>query len=110
MIYWSINSIPELKGLDKKEQRRLFRASCNQGRQAMGSEFWIRIAILVVVLVVSIAIPIGMGLLWPMWPEVKFLLRLALSLLTGISAVLIIQTPMIEEGRLWLQKQGYPKG
>lgn len=39
MIYWTINSTPELKGLHKKEQRCLFKESCNQGRRSMGAGF-----------------------------------------------------------------------
>jgi uncharacterized membrane protein YczE len=35
-LYWTMNSIPELDGLDRKEKRKLFRQMYREGRKRTG--------------------------------------------------------------------------
>lgn len=99
MIYMSPDNVPELKGLDKQEQKRLFKECSKEGRKRMGSAFWVRLAIFIAVTAVLVYIfPMG-GLIG----------GLMLGVSIGVLAVFIVQTPMIDAGRPWLQEQGYPK-
>lgn len=99
MIYWTPNSVPELKGLDKSEQKRLFKECGKEGRKRMGTQFWILFALYLLLVVVIF-------LLWPLGGIIGGLL---LGLIIGFAAVLVLQTPMINAGRAWLREQGYPK-
>jgi hypothetical protein len=99
MIYWTLNSVPELKGIEKTEQKRLFKEMFKEGRRRLGNEFWIRVAGL-------LAIAVALGFLWPLGGLIGgFLLGGGI----GLIAVILVQTPSIEKGREWLREQGYPK-
>lgn len=99
MIYWTVDSVPELKGMEKAEQKRLFKEMFKEGRTRLGKEFWIRVAGL-------LAIAVALAVFWPLGGLIGGLL---LGGGVGLIAVILVQTPSIDKGREWLREQGYPK-
>lgn len=104
MIYWTANSVPELRGLEKAEQKQLFAAMQKEGARRMGkSALWTR-GLLALVLIFAIFF---------IFTEVivlgGFLGGMVLGASIGLVAALLIQTPIIDKGREWLREQGHPK-
>jgi len=87
MIYWAVDSVPELKGMGKTEQKRLFKEMFKESRTRLGKEFWIRVAVLLV-------IAVALAVFWP---------------IGALIAVILVQIPSVDKGREWLREQGYPK-
>ncbi|AWH87337.1 hypothetical protein [Limnobaculum parvum] len=98
-IYWSADNVPELRGLDKQEQKRLFKECNKEGRKRIGSAFWIRLVILIVVSAIIFA-------LLPLRGAIGGAI---IGVFVGFLFVAFIQSPAIEAGRIWLQEEGYPK-
>mgnify|MGYP003594852473 FL=1 len=110
MIYWTMNSVPELNGLDKAEKKKMFKQAFKEGRSRMGMK---ELAIRMVAYIALIAV--AFGLLSP--PFFAFsggsivgmaLIGGILGALAALPAILMIQTPIIEKSREWLREQGYP--
>ncbi|MBK5142312.1 hypothetical protein I2494_01005 [Budviciaceae bacterium BWR-B9] len=98
-IYWSADNVPELKGLDKQEQKRLFEECNKEGRKRIGSAFWIRLIIVIVAsAIIAAFLPLGGAIGGAI-----------IGVFVGFLLVTFVQSPAIEAGRLWLQEQGYPK-
>ena len=112
MIYWTMNSVPELQGLEKREKSRVFKEMFKQGRSRLGvAQLLTRILIFaaIVGLAYIFLLPMfqaataGMGMIG------MFLLCGLIGGLVAIPAIMLIQTPIIDRGREWLREQGYPK-
>ena len=109
MIYWTVNSVPELKGLKKPEQIQRFKQIQKEGKNRLGMpQIMLRIAIYIVLV----------GLVYKFWPTMLFAGEGYLPILTmcavigalvALPAIVLIQTPIIDKGREWLREQGYPK-
>ncbi|MCD1127574.1 hypothetical protein LPW36_16510 [Jinshanibacter sp. LJY008] len=98
-IYWAVDNVPELKGLDKQEQKRLFKECNKEGRKRIGSAFWIRLVIAIVLsAVVALFLPLGGAIGGAM-----------IGVFVAFLFIVLVQSPAIEAGRVWLQEQGYPK-
>lgn len=111
MIYWTMNSVPELAGLDKTDKKKVFKQAYKEGRSRMGAK---ELAIRMVAYIALIAL--AFGFLSPSFFALSGGSIVGLALLGGIlgalialPAILMIQTPIIEKGREWLREQGYPK-
>lgn len=109
MIYWTVNSVPELKGLEKSEQIKLFKHMQKEGKNRLGMpQIIFRIAIYLAIV----------GFAFKFWPTMLFagegylpllIMCAIIGALVALPAILLIQTPIIDKGREWLREQGYPK-
>ena len=108
-IYWTMNSVPELTGLDKAEKKRLFKEVYKVGRQRLG--------IKQVLLRSFVALAIGIAVIYALDP-IKYLGTgfidgllggAIIGGLIGMLFVVLVQGPAIDKGREWLREQGYPK-
>jgi len=94
-IYWTMNSVPELQGLDKAEKRRVFKEMQKHGRKKMGVMPWVwfgltALVAAVVAVLLGLSGALGGGLIGGV---------------IGFSAAAFLQTPAIEHGRVWYREQ-----
>lgn len=112
MIYWTMNSVPELKGLERREKAQLFRQAFKEGRSRLGGkQLAIRAAIYVAII---------WFVFFVLWSRIQMLFAgpgligllimcAVIGGLVAVPAIFLIQTPIIDKGREWLREQGYPK-
>lgn len=94
-IYWTMNSIPELDGLDRKEKRKRYREIFKQGRKHIGCMPWVYVLVTAVV-VSTIAVLFG---------STGMATGAIVGGCMGFAAVVFIQSPAIEHGRIWYREQ-----
>jgi hypothetical protein len=90
-LYWTMNSIPELDGLDRKEKRKLFRQMYREGRKRTGMVPYLYFIIAAVLIGVA---SVFLGL--------DGILRGAFVGGTiGLAFAILIQSPALDAGRAW---------
>ncbi|MBS0923698.1 hypothetical protein JK188_04305 [Providencia sp. JGM181] len=104
MAYWTAKSVPELAGLERKEQGRLFRQCLKEGKKRMGAKYWKLTGLAVLLSAVLAFMLFFFGFF-----SGGFLGGALLGGMIGALFVFIVQTPTIDVGREWLREQGYPK-
>ncbi|EPL9571248.1 hypothetical protein MMK73_003351 [Providencia rettgeri] len=104
MAYWKAGSVPELKGLESKEQKQLFKQCLKEGKTRLGARYWYLNG-----LVILLCIALGFLLFAFELYIGGFLGGMIIGGGIGLLFVFIVQTPTVEAGRAWLQEQGYPK-
>lgn len=108
-IYWTMSSVPELNGLDKPAKVKLFKEMYKEGRRKMGmKQFLLRFMASLIIVAIGIKL----------FPESLFANGGFIGLfiiggivggLVGLIFVILVQSPIIDNGREWLREQGYPK-
>lgn len=101
-IYWSGSQIPELAGLDTASQKDMMRQAAVEGRKRLGKKFVYTRAAIVGVLGIVIALGISSFM-------TGFIAGALAGACIGLLIAALLQSPCIEEGRIWLREQGYPK-
>jgi len=91
-IYWSMNSIPELDGLDRREKRRRYRALYRHGLKGTPWWHWIAIG------VVAATMMVPLNLLGVSHPAVSGAIGGGVA---GLASNLFIVCPAVERGRVW---------
>ena len=93
-VYWSMNSVPELEGLDKREKAKRYRAMLKYGRKQLG------IMPIVYLVLVGIAVAVPAALL-----DIGAILRGALiGGGIGFASIFLLQSPAIEHARVWYRE------
>jgi hypothetical protein len=93
-IYWTLNSIPELNGLDRKEKRRRFGEIYRHGRKKIGVMPWIY-TILTGVVSAAAAITLDLS---------GVLVCGGIGALIGVAMGIFVQAPAIDHGRTWYRE------
>ncbi len=93
-IYWSANAVPELQGLDRKEQMKRFKEINKHGRKHIGVMPWIYLTITGLIVAVG-AVLLGFG---------GVLMGAIVGGCIGFAVVVFIQSPSIEHGRSWYRE------
>lgn len=101
-IYWSGNQIPELAGLDAATQKDMMRQAAQEGRRRLGQKFFFTRALFVGIAGIVIALGISYIL-------TGFVAGALAGAVIGLLIAAFLQSPCIDEGRVWLREQGYPK-
>ena len=93
-VYWSMNSVPELDGLERKEKAKRFKQLFKEGRKQIGIMPYIYLvlaglvcAVVAVVLdfgVIARGAFIGGGI--------------------GVASIFVFQSPAIDKGRAWYRE------
>lgn len=104
MAYWTAGSVPELKGLESKEQKRLFKQCLKEGKHRLGAKYWYLNGF-----VLLLCIALGFALFTYEFYIGGFLGGMLIGAGIGLLFVFIVQTSTIDAGRVWLQEQGYPR-
>ena len=93
-IYWSANAVPELQGLDRKEQMKRFKEMNKHGRKQIGVMPWVYLSIVAVVIAV-VAVSLGLT---------GVVMGALVGGCIGFAVVILIQSPSIEHGRVWYRE------
>jgi hypothetical protein len=104
-FYWGPNSVPELAGLGKEQQKALFRAMPKEGAKRLGGfpgvlkTHW--------PLLVAAIIIFFLSRLFLSTPLLQGLRPILFAIVTVVIA-LVMGNRCIHEARAWLREQGYP--
>ena len=93
-IYWSANAVPELQGLERKEQMKRFKEINKEGRKHIGAMPWIYLIITALIVTVG-AVLLGLT---------GVLMGAVVGGCMGFAVVVFIQSPSIEHGRVWYRE------
>ncbi|MEX3015755.1 hypothetical protein [Gymnodinialimonas hymeniacidonis] len=93
-IYWSANAVPELQGLDRKEQMKRFKEMNKQGRKQIGAMPWVYLVIVGIIVAIA-AVLLGLT---------GAVMGAVVGGIIGFAVVILIQSPSIEHGRVWYRE------
>lgn len=99
-IYWSMNSVPELDGLERKEKAKRYREMFKYGRKQLG----------IMPFVYMVIVGLVVGVLTVLLDFGAIARGALIGGAIGAVSIFVLQSPAIEHGRAWYREQYGPTG